>query len=89
MSDNFKSWNDSIRDAIVEICELLAFIADKQEQIKEIKQTIKEEYGLTPKQINQLTKMYYDPVKHGIVPITQEVDELIELYEKVFKGDSQ
>jgi len=76
---------EKVREAFSEIEDALLFISAKQQQIKDIKQMLKEDYDMTPKSITFISKIL---AKDNAEQVFEEQSELEALYETLYKGNN-
>lgn len=76
-----KSDAEKVSAIIKDIDNALLMIQSKQDYIKETKKALKDDYGLTPKSIQLMIKLYH---KQNAESHFEEQDELHELYQTLF-----
>ena len=74
-----------IKNAVKEASDSMAHIKGERENIKAIRDLLKEELGLPNAKFNEITKLYH---KQNYSEVVAKDEEKVELYVKVF-GDPE
>lgn len=84
MVPNVQTDREKIAAAIEEIVDDLVRIEAIRDHIKAVKEMLKEEYGLPPKEAGKLARIRY---KQNLTEVISEAEELEASYELLFPSN--